>query len=123
MAKHGPQPGHSSAPGVTLMPPRATRSSFGPSYAVSKLLKFFKLFGQRLNTESKRTIESQDTVTQEALPPARIDVKLNTPNVVVYFKNGRRDAANVAKPEHIVESKVLFRLAEHLRRCAEATVS
>jgi hypothetical protein len=59
----------SSAPGITFVPPRANRSGFGPAYPVSKLLKFFKLFDQRPNTEpeSKGTIISLDTVTQHAL--------------------------------------------------------
>jgi hypothetical protein len=58
----------SSAPEITLVPLRANRSSFGPAHPVSKLLKFFKLFGQRSNTEpeSKGTIVSLDT---QQLPP------------------------------------------------------
>jgi hypothetical protein len=43
--------GLSSAPG-TLAPPCAYGFRFGPVHPVSKVLKFFKLFGQRLSTET-----------------------------------------------------------------------
>jgi hypothetical protein len=49
---HGAAANLSSAPG-TLAPPRACGFRFGPAYPVSKLLKFFKLFGQRLLTETQ----------------------------------------------------------------------
>jgi hypothetical protein len=68
----------SSAPGITLVLPRANRSSFGPAYPVSKLLKFFKLFGQRPNTEpeSKGTIVSLDT--QHPPRTEKTDIYLST---------------------------------------------
>jgi hypothetical protein len=93
-----------SAHDITSMPPREYRFSFGLLYPVSKLLTFFKLFGQRLNTESKRTIVNHLN--------CQIDVYLNTPNARDYFKNGRCDAARVAKLEIIVGSKRSFRLTE-----------
>jgi len=43
--------GMSSAPG-TLAPPCAYGFRFGTVYPVSKALKFLKLFGQRLRTET-----------------------------------------------------------------------
>jgi hypothetical protein len=70
MSQHGAAY-RSSAPRVTLVPPREYRFNFGLLYLVSKLLKFFKLFGQRLNTESKRAIVSQDIFIQGALPKPR----------------------------------------------------
>ena len=43
---------------------------FGPSYSFSKLLKFFKLLGECLNTELKtmRMIASLDAVTHTPTP-------------------------------------------------------
>jgi hypothetical protein len=49
---HGAAASLSSAPG-TLAPPRACGFRLGPVYPVSKLLKFFKLFGQRLRKETQ----------------------------------------------------------------------
>jgi hypothetical protein len=57
-----------SAPAGTLI--HANRFRFGPSYSVSKLLKFFKLLGQCPNTEnqSNRTIISLSAVTHYLSP-------------------------------------------------------
>jgi hypothetical protein len=50
---------------TTLIPPCANSLCFGPSYLVSKLLKFFQLLDQCLSTEIKsmRTIASFCAVT------------------------------------------------------------
>ena len=82
---------------TTLIPPCANSLRFGPSYPVSKLLKFLKLLGQCLHTEIKslRMIASWDAVT-------------HTP---IQYKS-RCNATTVAETAVIVESKTLFRSTE-----------
>jgi hypothetical protein len=63
----------SSAPGITFVPLCASRSGFGPAYTVSKLLKFFKLFGERLR---KETQGKHATVRLIAVTHIRVDASI-----------------------------------------------
>jgi hypothetical protein len=69
---HGAAANLSSAPG-TLAPPRACGFRFGPAYTVSKLLKFFKLFGERLRKETQR---KHATVRLIAVTHIRVDASI-----------------------------------------------
>jgi hypothetical protein len=100
---HGAAASLSSAPG-RLAPPRAHGFRFGPVYPVSKLLKFFKLFGQRLSTETQG---KQTTVRLIAVTHIRANASIEM------CEKGRCNAQYVAEPEVksqpevIVESKRL----------------
>jgi hypothetical protein len=102
-----------SAPAGTLI--HANRFRFGPSYSVSKLLKFFKLLGQCPDTEnqSNRTIISLSAVLITCPPNCQKSEPQNRcRNILLWLEKSCADRPLVAEPAVIVESKSWFRFAE-----------